>query len=186
MSHHIYHTEGLVLSGYNTGEANKYVAVFTRELGLVRATVQSIRKSTSKLRYSLQNYSFAKVDFVRGRDVWRITSAMPLSLFDTALKDPEKARIVARVAMLLERLCHGEEENEQFFRDVLAGFKELETTPVDTEALLNFETIFVAKILYHLGYWKDQNGMASIESDVLADRRQVIHRINESLKESHL
>ncbi len=136
MSHHIYHTEGIVLSGHNTGEANKYVAVFTREMGLIRATVQSIRKSTSKLRYSLQNYSLARVDFVRGRDVWRITSAMPMSLFDTALKDPQKARLVARVVMLLERLCQPIRE--------------------------------------------------SITGGAFTDRKRIIGRINDSLKESHL
>ena len=156
MSHHIYHTEGIVLSGYNTGEANKYVAVFTRELGLVRATVQSIRKSTSKLRYSLQNYSFAKVDFVRGRDVWRITNAIPLTLFDNVLKDSTKVKLVARIVMLIERLCHGEEQNVILFDEVLSGFKKLEKIEMNNEELLDFETMLVAKILFHLGYWKGE------------------------------
>lgn len=186
MSHHIYHTEGIVLSGHNTGEANKYVAVFTRELGLVRATVQSVRKSTSKLRYSLQNYSLAKIDFVRGRDVWRVTSAMPLTLFDAVLKDSVKSNLVARIVILLERLCHGEDENIILFDEVLSGFEKLEKLDMDDEELLNFETIFVAKILFYLGYWKGESGIEKIDNDVLLDRKGVIHRINEALKESHL
>jgi len=186
MSHHIYHTEGIVLSGYNTGEANKYVAVFTRELGLVRATVQSIRKSTSKLRYSLQNYSFAKVDFVRGRDVWRITNAIPLTLFDNVLKDSTKVKLVARIVMLIERLCHGEEQNVILFDEVLSGFKKLEKIEMNNEELLDFETMLVAKILFHLGYWKGEKGIENIVNDVLINRKEIICKINEALKESHL
>ena len=195
MSHHIYHTEGLVLSGYNTGEANKYVAVFTRELGLVRAVVQGIRKGTSRLRYALQNYSLARVDFVRGRDVWRITSATPMTLFDAGLHDPDKARVVARVTALLERLCPGEEENEAFFAEVLTGLQTLEYMDASEEALLNFEAVFVAKILYHLGYWKEEKETDefiilpmrdSLAGGFVSGRRRVVDRINESLKESHL
>ncbi len=35
MSHHIYQTEGVILGGFNVGESNRYLYVFTRELGLI-------------------------------------------------------------------------------------------------------------------------------------------------------
>jgi len=73
--HHIYHTEGIILGNKNYGEAGKYYSVFTRDLGMIYASAQGVRKMSSKLRFILQDFSCIKMDFVRGKDFWRITSA---------------------------------------------------------------------------------------------------------------
>ena len=57
MSHKIFHTEGIVLSSKDTKESDRYLAVFTKELGLVKATAQGIRKLESKLRGHHENTS---------------------------------------------------------------------------------------------------------------------------------
>ncbi|MCE9517782.1 recombination protein O N-terminal domain-containing protein, partial [Candidatus Nomurabacteria bacterium] len=72
--HHIYHTKSFVIGSYNRGEANKILVLYTREMGLVRAVAQGIRLNKSKLRFGLQDFSYASVDLVRGRDIWRVTS----------------------------------------------------------------------------------------------------------------
>ena len=76
MLHHIYHTEGFVLSGQSVGEANKYFRIFTKDFGMVGAMAQGIRLLQSKLRYSLQDYSYSKISLVRGKQVWRIVGAI--------------------------------------------------------------------------------------------------------------
>ncbi len=73
--HHIYHTEGIILGSKNYGETGKYYSIFTRDLGMVYASAQGVRKISSKFRYVLQDFSYVKVDLVRGRDFWRVTSA---------------------------------------------------------------------------------------------------------------
>ena len=47
--HHIYHTEGIILGSRNFGEAGKYYYLLTRDLGLVYASAQGVRKMSSKL-----------------------------------------------------------------------------------------------------------------------------------------
>ena len=57
--HHIYHTEGIILGSRNFGEAGKYYYIFTRDLGMITAGAQGVRKMSSKLRFVLQDFAAA-------------------------------------------------------------------------------------------------------------------------------
>ena len=96
MLHHIYHTEGFVLSGQSVGEANKYFRIFTKDFGMVGAMAQGIRLLQSKLRYSLQDYSYSKISLVRGKQVWRIVGAIKEKNLYESLNNPVKFEILAR------------------------------------------------------------------------------------------
>ena len=74
MSHTLYSTECIVLGSVDSGEANRYISLFTREWVLC-AVARSVREEKSKLRYCLQSFSFTDATLVRGREVWRITGA---------------------------------------------------------------------------------------------------------------
>jgi len=54
--HHIHHTEGIILESRNFGEGGKYYSIFTRDLGMVYASAQGVRKMSSKLRFILQDF----------------------------------------------------------------------------------------------------------------------------------
>ena len=42
--HHIYHTRGLILSSRNIGESSIMYAFYTREMGLIKAVAQGVKK----------------------------------------------------------------------------------------------------------------------------------------------
>src|SRR3989338_8324981 len=107
--YHIYHTEAFVLGAKNRGEANKVITIYTRELGLLRASAQGIRLSKSKSRFALQDFSYAKVDLVRGKEFWRVTSSTPISSFPYLRRDKKSLSLIFQISKLLERLCAGEE-----------------------------------------------------------------------------
>ena len=50
-----YQTEALVLGNREMGEADRVIALFTRDFGLVRARASSIRTERSKMRYAIQD-----------------------------------------------------------------------------------------------------------------------------------
>ncbi len=75
MPYRIYTTEGIILGKKNVGEANQILHIFTRDLGLIRAAVQGVRKESAKLKNHVQLFSWAHVSCVRGKDTWRLTSA---------------------------------------------------------------------------------------------------------------
>src|SRR3989338_3781658 len=113
--HHIYHTEGVILGSRNSGEAGKYYYIFTRDLGMIYATAQGVRKMSSRLRFILQDFAYLKIDLVAGRDFWRITSASKTNTLEQIIKRPETFEIFANIARLLKRLLPGVEPNEVLF-----------------------------------------------------------------------
>jgi recombinational DNA repair protein (RecF pathway) len=46
-----YHTEAIVLGSIERGEADRTIALMTRDFGLVRARASAVRSETSKMRY---------------------------------------------------------------------------------------------------------------------------------------
>lgn len=193
--HHIYHTHGFVLSSINKGEANKMLIVYTREMGLVRAMVQGIRLSKSKLRFALQDFSYAKVDFVRGRDIWRITSASTITSFPYARSDKQSILLIARVGKLIERLCDGEDPNEKIFDDLIQALYLLDDTNISATSREALELYLVLRIMNDLGYIGESeifNKYLSSSFDytqmesLLKERQHIINHINKALNESQL
>ncbi len=193
--HHIYHTEGIVLGARNRGEANKLLSVYTLEHGLIYAAAQGIRLSKSKLRFALQDLSYAKVDLVRGRDIWRVTSATPISTFAFARSNRESLSLMLRISKLIERLCNGEEGNAEVFSDILQAFVRLDDPVIQTETREALELHLVLRILHQLGYIGDSADLASYlgggfedrhPQDVLSDKKSIVLAINRALRESQL
>lgn len=194
MAYHVYQTKALILQGSSMGDANRFVSIFTRELGLVRAVAKSARRERSKLRYSLQDYSFGNVALVRGREVWRITGAKEdFSVYYELRKNQKKVRIFVIVVRLVNRLVQGEEKNELLF-DVLSSFiTYLLEEEIPDEQYKALECLIVMRVLYSLGYIEDQDEFfesVDINHNILisiqSKEKGYVLLINQSLKESHL
>lgn len=193
--HHIYHTHGFVLSSRNIGEANKILTVYTREMGLVRAMVQGVRLHKSKLRFVLQDFFYAKIDLVKGRDIWRITSATSLNSFPYARKNRESLILIVRISKLLERLCGQEEANERIFDDFIQALLLLDNENISVESREALELHLVLRIMNTLGYIGDSDKLNSyLQTDfddnkienLLRERQSIIAHINKALNESQL
>jgi len=193
--HQIYHTHGLILSSRNTGEANKMLTIYTREMGLVRAAVQGIRLHKSKLRFSLQDFSYANIDLVRGRDIWRVTSAANISSFPYARSSRPSLLLIARISALIERLCDGEESNENIFDDFIQCLYLLDDTNISVSSREALELHLVLRIMNILGYIGESEMLLQYISSpfdeskiegLLKERQSIITHINRALNESHL
>lgn len=192
--HHIYHTEGIILGSRNFKEANKYFYILTRDLGLVYAEAEGIRKITSKLRFVLQDFSYVKLDFVKRKNIWRITSAIKTNELDILKNDFDKLKILNNISKLLIRLLPEQETNENLFVDFLNGLKTFEKIE-NKQDLINLEIILVLKILHNLGYLNGEeifsNSISSpIQNEFLLDisknKSFLLREINKALRESHL
>jgi len=192
--HHIYHTHGFILSSRNVGEANKVFTIYTRELGLVRAVCQGIRLGKSKNRFALQDFYYANIDFVRGKEVWRVTTAKPLNSFPFARRNKDSILLIGRVSSLLDRLCKGEESNIEIFDDLLQALYILDSD-IEKEKREALELHLVLRIMNSLGYVGDNKVLSKylgstfedskIES-LLKERQSIISHINKAISESHL
>lgn len=192
--HHIYHTQSFVLTSRNIGEANKSVTIFTRELGLIKAMVQSVRLGKSKLKFSIQDFSFSNIDLVKGREVWRITSAKNITSFPLARRDKESLVLMARISGLIERFCGAEIPLEVVFDELVQSLYILDDC-VDKETREALELHLVLRIMYELGYIGESNLLSKYLSSsfdkketksLLKERQSIISHINKALFESQL
>ncbi len=202
MTHHIYHTRGLILGSSPIGESNRFYKIFTEELGLVGASAQSVREEKSKLRYVLQDFSWVILDLVRGKEVWRVTSAGVLTEDGTGVGSIRNSKfeiqhyaLFARMCSLVLRLVHGEAREDRLFHDLTLMAKFLEKDSIDVKLELAFEAIVTLRILAHLGYldpvkYEDFLYPTPLSTACLSEfekiRISVIPSINEALRESQL
>ena len=193
--HHIHHTHGFVLGSKNIGEANKMLTIYTREMGLIRAMVQGVRLNKSKLKYSLQDFSYGTIDLVRGRDISRVTSANNISSFPFARLTSSSLLLIARISKLLERLCDGEESNIKIFDDLIQVLYLLDHPNVEPSSREALELHLVLRIMNSLGYIGELNLLSryiegSIDLDkidlLLKEKRSIISHINKAINESQL
>lgn len=193
--HHIYHTHGFVIGSRNTGEANKILILYTKEMGLVRAAAQGIRLHKSKLRFGLQDFSYATIDLVRGRDIWRVTSAATITSFPFARAQRQSLLLIARVSKLIERLCDGEEANATIFDDFIQALYLLDDAATAQSSREALELHLVLRIMNTLGYIGESALLAQyLGSDfdqtktesLLKEKQSIIAHINKALNESQL
>lgn len=195
MSHHIYHTQAIVIGSRNYGEANKILTLYTRELGLIRAVAQGIRLSKSKLRFALADYSLARVDLVKGREVWRVTSATPIKSFGSLTQTISGVSILSHTVKLLERLLPGEDPHENIFDDVVTAYEYLTLHNDRQEFFEVTELCLVLRILKSLGYISTKEeyrnhveGVFEPENIAIDSlpKKTIIFEINRALRESQL
>ncbi len=183
--------------------------IFTREFGLIMAAAQGIRLERSKLRYYTQEHAMGMFSLVKGREMWRLTSAAPFSLRTFPLRATQSGKVhprsggemaisqslIARLAQLLRRLLQGEEAHPEVF-DVIKACVDFvgEREDLNAAQLAAIESLTVARILHWLGYIGDDLELSGhIRSfeitsdlvDLLKEKRTILNKhINKALKES--
>ena len=164
-------------------------------MGLVRAICQGLRLHKSKLRFSLQDFSYANIDLVRGRDIWRVTSATNITSFPYMRGDEKSLLLVARISKLLERLCDGEESNISIFDDFIQSLYFLDNVDILSSSREALELHLVLRIMNTLGYIGESGMLAKyLESsfnedkikELLKEKQSIIAHINKALNESQL
>lgn len=186
-----YQTDALVLGSYETGEADRTYALYTRDFGYVRARASAVRTERSKMRYALQNYARVNVSLVRGKRGWRVAGAAALTGVG---KDLHALGAFARTSNLVMRLVHGEEQNIYLFAALAEAHDALMHNEVPAWATI--EIVCVARVLYSLGYLSAEAldstlfthtayGDAHLqEARVLQEK--LLSSINRAIAETHL
>lgn len=153
MSHHIYQTRAFIIDSADTGEANKFIAMFTEDLGLIYVAAQGVRLVQSKLRPAIQEMSFSKVSLVRGRELWRLTSAEKLiSLADRRIPVSMR-KMSAEILQFVRRLVQGEEKHDELFAYTLEFFEFLlKNSAFAAGHAAALSALGRAGILHELGY----------------------------------
>jgi DNA repair protein RecO (recombination protein O) len=192
MAYPIYTTPGFILASYKSGEADRLLQIFTRDLGVVFAKAVGIRKLQSKLRGHVQDYNVGLFSMVHGKAGWRLTSADVYESGEYRSLSLRQNETLARIASLLRRLYVGEESNEKLFKGIVDFFSS--GLFIKEEKLGVLELVIGVHILNHLGYIGGETASRKIVNMgkevnvdfVLKNKKEVILEINKALAESQL
>ena len=190
-----YHTDALVLSSRELGEADKNYALYTRDFGLVRARASAVRREKSRMRYALQNYSQANVSLVRGKRGWRVAGARPCQ--GVALTTgPRAVSAFARISELVLRLVQGEEKNEYLFAALSDAHRALFKENSQGALVPTIEIVCVARVLFALGYISAEALETALFShtdysiehlrEAVTHKDKLLASINKAISETHL
>ncbi|HVW82808.1 MAG TPA: recombination protein O N-terminal domain-containing protein [Candidatus Paceibacterota bacterium] len=176
---HKYATRAIVLGRSPAGEANASLALLTRELGLVRARAQGLRKSGAKLAPALATLAESEVILVRGAEGWRLAGAALVEPWFGRIPARERER-AGRLAALSLRLISGEVADERLF-DALAAFLAALAAEEDADAA---EIRAALALLAALGL--DAGELPADLERAASGRASYISRINRGIEASGL
>lgn len=192
MSYQIYTTQALVIKRIPY-DANVSYLLYTKEMGLISALATGVRKSESKLRYALQEYSLCEVSLVKGRHTWRLTSAVLETNLYLSASVGSAREVIARICTQVVRLVAGQEKDEELFLSLMCGLREL--TVAQPELISSLEILIMLRMLRILGYVSEVEDAVclpyiSYSEDVIhlitQSKQTFVAHINKGLRESQL
>ncbi|MBX9906683.1 recombination protein O N-terminal domain-containing protein [Patescibacteria group bacterium] len=142
-----YTTEAIVCGSFSDKEHDRTLRLFTKEGGMLYARAGGTRAHISKLRYGLQDFSYAKVTLVRGRSEWRVIGAVALDNFYYKARTRAARAAVLAGTRSLSRFVQGGGRHPELFTEVVDGMYVLGAA----EHPLG-ERVFLLRLLSHLGY----------------------------------
>jgi DNA repair protein RecO (recombination protein O) len=98
----VYRTEAIVLKGYNYGEADRILTLFTPNAGKLRAVAKGIRRTKSRMAGHLDLFTRSSLLVARGRQLDIITQAETMESFRPMREDLVRLSYGHYVAELLD------------------------------------------------------------------------------------
>lgn len=189
--HPIIHTEAFVLKSVESGEANKRVWLFTKEFGVVIATVQGVRKPSAKLRAHITDYALINADLIKGREVWRLVSAETLHNPFVKAYDELRARSFIRALGLVQRFCIEEGPELEIFDHLQETIRSL---AIPSHNPTFFDTVVLWKILILLGYlelstdleYLFKKPLIEIDGESEGVTKRLIKEVTDAINRTHL
>jgi DNA repair protein RecO (recombination protein O) len=83
----VYRTEGIVLKGYDFGEADRILTLYTPQLGKLRAVAKGMRRTKSRMGGHLDLFTRSNLLVARGRQLDIVTQAETIESFASMRTD---------------------------------------------------------------------------------------------------
>ncbi len=184
--HALHTTPAFILSSHPHGESNRVHKLFTREFGMLIAHGQGVRELRNRNRYGLRTHALVLVTLVRGREVWRLTSAR-------AEHGTSATLAWRRVLAFAARLLAAEDPAPRVFDLLVERRRAFADLP--SERVATLEALSVLEVLNELGYvarprasfvetlLADAAGGRIVLADLEPRRQELLAAVNEAMRE---
>lgn len=187
---HKYTTAAIALARTPLSEASSLVTLLTGDFGVIRARSQGLRKPGAKMGAGLQTLAESDVTLLKGKEGWRLAGSILARDWSRALSPKTRTR-AGRVAELMLRFVRGEVNDPALFiiyTNFIGSLANLSEEEQDAA-----ECLAVLRILRTLGLdagiipgTSDEDYGEEARAAVLADRKDIIARINRGIAASGL
>ncbi len=143
-----YHTQAIVLSHIEYGEADRILKIFTLEKGKISAIAKGVRKIRSRKAGHLEPFTHVNLYLAKGRNLDIITQAETIDPFLGLRENLERVAYASYVMELLDRFTYEEGQNVGLFRLLANTLSRLENQS-NTETVVHF---FEVRLLDLLGF----------------------------------
>ncbi|GBE16629.1 DNA repair protein RecO [bacterium BMS3Abin15] len=144
---------GIILSKYDTGEADRIYTAYTLEMGKIKSIAQGVRKPQAKLAGHLENFVLADLTVIKKRGTGRITGSIVENNFNNLRNNLEALEYALKASDIFNNLVGMEERDEKIFNLLKQFLETLDKVSKDKKD--NGEVLFygfVFKLLEFLGY----------------------------------
>ncbi|MBQ4612894.1 MAG: DNA repair protein RecO [Clostridia bacterium] len=149
-------TDGLIVREYPTvAESDRFVAILTRDKGLVRASARGARNVRSRFGAATQLLCYSDLSLIPGRDKYIIEDAKPKEVFFSLRQDMEKLALAQYFCELALHMTPTDASATDHLRLLLNGLHYLGE---GTRDALLVKAVVEGRLLCLEGYMPDLGG----------------------------
>lgn len=148
-----YRTEGVILKGFNFGEADRILTIFTKHYGKIKVRVPGVRRLSSRKAGNLELFNQVRIFLAKGKTFDILTEVEVIRNFSQARQDLNKISLFYYFAELVDRLTPEGQENQEIYETLAWSFLKI----TDNCSLRKETIIFQKEILSLLGFGLPKN-----------------------------
>jgi DNA repair protein RecO (recombination protein O) len=139
-------TEAVVLRHKDWGEADRFLVLYTREQGKVRAIVKGARRLRSRKAGHTEPFTRVKLMLNKGRDIWIVTQAETINLYQPVRENLEKMGYAAYVVELVDRFTSEDDPNSYIYTLITNTLKRITESDDPFPIIRFFELHFLEAV----------------------------------------
>jgi len=141
-------TEAIVLKSVDAGEVDRLLTIYSKELGKVRILAKGVKKIESKLRYSIEPFSYVQLILIEGRSFYILKDAVLIDQFLGVKRDLKKLVVAQKIREIIDQAIVGQEKDEDVWDLILRTFKKINQELIE----LSIVKEFFKSLVVFLGY----------------------------------
>lgn len=141
-------TEGIVIKRRDSGEADKFLTIFTKDFGKIQLKATGVRRIASRRSPHVELLNLVEVTFYKGKGMPVLIEAHARKTYDGLKADLTSIGLAYHLCELIDGLCPEDEIHQDIFLLLSETLQHLENeNPV--EVIHGFEV----ELLTILGFW---------------------------------
>ena len=142
-------TDGLIIKETNVGDADRFVTVLTRDMGVIRAFVRGARSIKSRSLSATQLLGYSRLSVFMSRDTYVIDEAEPIEVFFGVRGDFTRTSLAMYFCELISELAPEGNDSQEILSLALNTLYKLSNNKLPTHQL---KAIFEMRLLSLTGY----------------------------------